>query len=160
VQATSNLLAGIWPTITGLPPKVLGSIEPDPGFNDSGGTGDPDFTLITWTFSLESQADVKTVSIFFKDEPEGPQNFELRVGASSDISKNPPCAVTDTQIASGFRRVWLSCGFRGNFVSLTFCGDDYEPEIRAYSLHGIKFRKLVPTSAQLEGDRSSTRWIS
>jgi hypothetical protein len=154
------LLAGIRPTITGAPPKFLGSIEPDPGFNDSGGTGDPDFTFMTWTFSLESPADVNTVSIFFKDEPKGPQNFELRVGASSDISKNLPCAVTDTQIASGFRRVWLSCGFKGNFVSLTFCGDDDELEIRAYSLHGINFRKLVPTSAQLEGDRSNIRWVS
>jgi hypothetical protein len=45
-------------------------------------------------------------------------------------------------------------------VSLTFCGDDEELEIRAYSLHGINFRKLVPTSAQLEEDRGSTMWIS
>ncbi len=45
-------------------------------------------------------------------------------------------------------------------MSLTFCGDDEELEIRAYSLHGINFRKLVPTSAQLEEDRGSTMWIS
>ncbi len=64
-QATSNLLAGIRPTITSANPKFLGSKKPDPSCYDSGGITDSDSPLHTWAYDLKSQADIKTVGIFF-----------------------------------------------------------------------------------------------
>ena len=123
-QATSNLLAGIRPTITSTKPKFLCSNNPDPGCFDSCEITDSFSPLQTWAFELESPADINTVSIFFfKDKSERPNKTEVRVGYSSDISKNPPCAVLGTQPASDPGRAWLICGLKGNFVSVNFCGD-------------------------------------
>ena len=115
---------------------------------------------MTWAYDLELPADINTVSIFFKDKPERPNKTEVRVGYSSDHSKNPPCAVLGTQPASDPGRAWLICGLKGNFVSVTFCGDGDELEISAYSLSGISLRKIFSTSAKLEEDRSSFTWVS
>ena len=75
VQAKSNLLADIRPTITSANPKFLGLNGPDPSCIDISGTIDSDFPLMTWTFNLKSAADINTVSIFFKDKPERLQKF-------------------------------------------------------------------------------------
>jgi hypothetical protein len=69
-QATSDLLAGIRPTITSANPKVHGSKKPEPSCSNSGGITDSDLTLQTWAFELEFPADINTVSIFFKDKPD------------------------------------------------------------------------------------------
>ncbi len=157
VQATYNLLAGIQPTISRVNPKFLGSNEPDPACLDSGRTGDSDLPIQTWAFFLESTADINTVGIFYKDKPERPPLFEVRVGINSDFSKNPRCAVSD---ASDPGRAWLSCGLKGDVVSVTFCGEHEELEISAYSLLGINLRKVFTATAQLGEDLGSISWVS
>ena len=146
VQTTSNLLSRIQPIITGANSDFLGSHKADPICSDSSGITYSDSPLQTWAYDLKSQAEINTVGIFFKDKPERPNKIEVRVGSSSDISKNPLCTVLGTQPASDSGRAWFSCGLRGNFVSASFCGDDEELEISAYSLHGINLRKIVSTS--------------
>jgi hypothetical protein len=141
-HATSNLLAGIRPHITSDNPKFLGSNKPDPSCFDSGGISDSYSPLQTWEFVLESPADINTVSIFFKNKPERPKKAEVRVGYNSNIFKNPPCAFSGSQPAIDHGLDWLICGLKGNFVSVTFCGDVDELEISAYSLYGISLRKI------------------
>ena len=160
VKATSNLLAGIWPSITSANPKFLGSENLDPSCFDSRGISHLDSPIRTWAFNLESSSDINTVIILLKDKSERPKKIELRVGSSSDVSKNPLCAVSDSQPASDPGRVWLSCGLKGNFVTVTFCGDDDKLEVRAYSLHGISLRKIVSTSVQLDKSHGSITWVS
>jgi hypothetical protein len=159
-HATINLLAGIRPTIKSDNPKFLGSNKPDPGCFDSGGISDSYSPLQTWVFDLESPADINTVSIFFKDKSKRPKKTEVRVGYNSDISKNPPCAVSGKQSVIDHGKAWLICGLKGNFVSVTFCGDGDELEISAYSLYWINLRKIFQTSAKFEEDRSSITWVS
>jgi hypothetical protein len=108
-QATSDLLAGIRPTITSANPKVHGSKKPDPSCFNSSGITDSDLTLQTWAFKLEFPADINTVSIFFKDKPERPKKTEVRVGYSSDVSKNPLCTVSGTEPAGDPGRDWQIC---------------------------------------------------
>ena len=65
VQTTYNLLVGIQPTITGANSDFLGSHKADPICSDSSGITDSDSPLHTWAYDLKSQADIKTVGIFF-----------------------------------------------------------------------------------------------
>ena len=109
-QATSDLLAGIRPTITSANPKLFGSKKPDPSCFNSGGITDSDLTLQTWAYNLEFLAEINTVSIFFKEKPARPKKTEVRVGYSSDVSKNPLCAVSGTEPAVDPERVWQICG--------------------------------------------------
>ena len=124
VQATSNLLAGIQPTITTANQKFFGSNRPDSGCIHSDEHTDSDLAFQTWEFNLESAADINTVSILFEDMPKLPQRFEVRVGFSSDIYSNPICAVSETPHALEPTKTWLRCGLRGNFMSVTLCGQD------------------------------------
>ena len=109
-HATINLLAGIRPTIKSDNPKFLDSNKPDPGCFDSGGISDSYSPLQTWVFDLESPADINTVSIFFKSKSERPKKTEVRVGYSSDVSKNPLCTVSGTEPAGEPGRDWQICG--------------------------------------------------
>ena len=109
-QATSDLLVGIRPTITSANPKFHGSKKPDSSCFNSSGITDSDLTLQTWVFEMEFPADINTVSIFFKDKPERPKKTEVRVGSSSDVSKNPLCVVSGTEPAGDAWRDWQICG--------------------------------------------------
>jgi hypothetical protein len=100
------------------------------------------------------------VSIFFKDKPKRPQQIDVRVGPSSDFSKNPLCAVSDRLPDIDPDRAWLRCGFKGNFVSVSFCVDAEELEISAYSQHRSNLRKVFTTTAQLREDHGSITWVS
>jgi hypothetical protein len=137
VQATFNLLDGIRPFRKSASPKFLDSNSPDPGCFHSGGTEDSYSPLQTWAFDLKSSENINTVSIFFKDKRKRPQKIDVRVGPSSDFSKNPLCAVSDRLPDIDPERAWLRCGLKGNFVSFSFCGDAEELEISAYSQHRI-----------------------
>ena len=110
VQAASNLLAGIKPYTSSANPKFLGSNKPDPSCFNSGGTTDSDLTLQTWEYELEFPADINSVSIFFKDKLERPKRTEVRVGSSSDVTKNPLCAFAGKELAGDPGRAWLICG--------------------------------------------------
>ncbi len=159
-KAKSNLLAGIRPTITSANPKFFGSKKLDSSCFNSGGITDSDLTLQTWAYNLEFPTEINTVSIFFKEKPERLKKTEVRVGHSSDVSKNPLCAVSGTEPFGDPGRDWQICGLSGNFVSVTFCGYDEKPEIRAYSLNTIRLSKILSTLAKLDEDRSDISWVS
>ena len=109
-QSTSDLLAGIRPTITSANHEFHGSKKPDPNCSNSGGITDSDLLLQTWAYDLEFPSDINTVSIFFKDKPQRQKKTEVRVGFSSDVSKNPLCAVSGTEPAGDPGIGWQICG--------------------------------------------------